>query len=133
MASSNAQTPLHLRANLGTHANLSIQAKPGKYPRAILPRSAIPVQQAVLQAPTLARLAAVASDSKSRLDSLNDLLPSALRAGVQAGPVEEDQWCLLAANSAVAAKLRQLGPVLLAHLRTQGWQVNAIRIKVQGR
>lgn len=127
MASSNAQTPLY------SHAKLSTQAQLGKYPRAILPRNATPVQQAVMQAPHLARLAAAASDSKSRLDSLNDLLPSALRAGVQAGPVEEDQWCLLAANSAVAAKLRQLSPALLAHLRTQGWQVSVIRIKVQGR
>lgn len=103
------------------------------YPKAIQPRKATSLQQAVQQAPTLARLAAAATDSQSRLNSLNHLLPSTLRAGVLAGPVVEDQWCLLAANNAVAAKLRQLSPVLLAHLRTQGWQVTAIRIKVQAR
>ena len=103
------------------------------YPRAIQPRTAPTVHQAAQQSPTLARLAAAAQDSKTCLDLLNHLLPAALRTGLQAGPLENGEWCLLAANSAVAAKLRQLGPALLAHLRSQGWQVTAIRIKVQGR
>jgi hypothetical protein len=53
-----------------------------------------------------------------------------MRSGVQAGPLHEGQWCLLAANSAVAAKLRQLAPALTAHLRTHGHAVNDIRIKI---
>lgn len=103
------------------------------YPRAKQPHTATSLQQAVQQAPTLARLTAAAQESQLRLNSLTHLLPSTLRAGVQAGPVDEDQWCLLAANSAIAAKLRQLSPSLITHLRNQGWQVTAIRIKVQAR
>lgn len=101
------------------------------YPKALQPRSATSLQQAVQQAPTLSRLAAAASKSQACLDALNSLLPAALRKGIKAGPLEDDQWCLLAANSAVAAKLRQLSPTLLEQLRTQGWEITAIRIKVQ--
>jgi broad-specificity NMP kinase len=45
--------------------------------------------------------------------------------------VDEQGWSLLAANAAVAAKLRQLQPRLEDRLRDRGWQVSAIRIKVQ--
>jgi hypothetical protein len=38
---------------------------------------------------------------------------------------------LLAANASVAAKLRQLQPRLEEVLRERGWQVNAVRVKVQ--
>jgi Dna[CI] antecedent, DciA len=87
--------------------------------------------QAIDKAPTLARLAAIARQSEEWLASITPLLPTALRTGVQAGPIEDKQWCLLAGNNAVAAKLRQLSPALSAHLRARGCEVNAIRIKVQ--
>ena len=48
-----------------------------------------------------------------------------------AGPVDENGWSLLAANAAVAAKLRQLQPRLEDLLRERGWAVSAIRVKVQ--
>ena len=117
------------RADQRTH----LHALRLNYPRAMQPRAVPNVHQAAQQSPTLARLAAAAQDSQTCLNILNHLLPSALRTGVQAGPLENGEWCLLAANSAVAAKLRQLSPALMAHLRSQGWQVTAIRIKVQGR
>jgi len=50
---------------------------------------------------------------------------------VQSGGVDDDTWCLLVPNSAVAAKLRQTVPALCAHLRTKGWNVNSIRVKVK--
>jgi hypothetical protein len=56
-----------------------------------------------------------------------------LRASVQAGPIEEGSWCLLVSSNAVAAKLRQLTPALLAHLNHKGLAVLAIRIKVHNR
>jgi hypothetical protein len=95
------------------------------------PRMATSVQQAVQQAPILARLAAVASQSQTYLEALAPWIPTALKNGIRAGPLEGGQWCLLAANSAVAAKLRQLSPTLLTQLQSQGWEVTAIRIKVQ--
>ena len=101
------------------------------YPRAVQPAQALSVMQAIDNAPTLARLATLARQSQDWLTSIAPLLPAALRTGVQAGPIDNQQWCLLAANNAVAAKLRQLSPALSAHLRAKGCEVNAIRIKVQ--
>jgi ethanolamine ammonia-lyase small subunit len=56
-----------------------------------------------------------------------------LRAGIQAGPIEDGAWCLLVSSNAVAAKLRQLLPALQAHLNSKGLGVASIRIKVQNR
>ena len=43
----------------------------------------------------------------------------------------EDQLILSAPNAAIASKLKQQTPKLLTHLQQQGWQISAIRIKVQ--
>jgi hypothetical protein len=102
-----------------------------RYPRALQPKQAIAVIDAVDGAPTLARLVSLARESQNWLAAIAQLLPPAMRSGVQAGPIENQQWCLLAANSAVAAKLRQLSPALTAHLRSKGCEIKAIRIKVQ--
>jgi hypothetical protein len=91
---------------------------------------AVPVSQAVERAPTLAVLAQRAQQSAHWLRLVSPLLPTALRTGVQAGPVQDQQWCLIVANSAVAAKLRQLAPALAAHLRSRGHEVQDIRIKI---
>ena len=69
----------------------------------------------------------------ARFEAIRALLPAALRAAVQAGPIEEDQWCLLVSSNAVAAKLRQFVPALQMHLEARGLPVAGIRIKVQGR
>ncbi len=79
----------------------------------------------------LAKLSDLATDSSARLNSLETLIPRNLRAGIQAGPIEGSEWCLLLDNNAVAAKLRQLLPAMQAHLRSKGWEVNSIRLKVQ--
>lgn len=94
---------------------------------------AIPLQQAVQESPTFARLASRVRESSERLQAIQGLLPAPLRASVQAGPIEEGSWCLLVSSNAVAAKLRQLVPALQAHLNGKGLGVTAIRIKVQGR
>jgi hypothetical protein len=91
----------------------------------------VTVQQASRESPTLARLAAMAEESSRRLQAVLPLLPAGMRASVQAGPVEGDSWCILVANTAAAAKLRQLLPALMAHLRTHGWPTQAIRLKVR--
>jgi hypothetical protein len=96
-----------------------------------MPKQALTVMQAVDGAPTLARLAAIAHQSQEWLATVASILPPALRGGILAGPIEGKEWCLIAQNSAVAAKLRQLSPALCAHLRTRGCEINAIRIKVQ--
>ena len=46
--------------------------------------------------------------------------------------LSQDTVVILAANSAAAAKLKQLCPRLMTLFQKQGWQVNAIKITVQG-
>jgi len=89
------------------------------------------LEQVVDSAPSLAQLSAIARDTQNRLKAIAPLLPVSLRALIQSGGVEGDSWCLLVPNSAVAAKLRQTLPALCAHLRTKGWNVNTIRVKVK--
>ncbi|EER61356.1 conserved hypothetical protein [Acidovorax delafieldii 2AN] len=92
---------------------------------------AITLQQASEDSPTLARLTALTRESTQRLQAIEMLIPVALRSTVQAGPIDGTTWCLLVKSNAAAAKLRQLLPALQAHLRSRGWEVNAIRLKIQ--
>ncbi|HEY9209286.1 MULTISPECIES: DciA family protein [Acidovorax] len=92
---------------------------------------AITLQQASEDSPTLAKLAALTRDSSERLQAIERLIPSALRSTVQAGPIDGGNWCLLVKSNAAAAKIRQLLPALLAHLRSRGWEVDSIRLKIQ--
>jgi len=94
---------------------------------------AIPLQQAAQESPTFALLANRIQASTQRMQTIRSLLPAPLRTSVQAGPIEDGQWCLLVSSNAVAAKLRQFVPALQAHLQSKGMSVNAIRIKVQSR
>ncbi|MFN3417003.1 MAG: DciA family protein [Caldimonas sp.] len=91
----------------------------------------LPIQEAMNRHTVLERLQQLMRESQSRLDGIRPLLPPALAAHVKAGPVDDAGWTLLAPNAAAAAKLRQLQPRLEAALRQQGWQVSAIRVKVQ--
>jgi len=93
--------------------------------------STVTVLQASMASPTLARLTELGRDSNERLRSILPLLPIALRSAVKSGPIEGATWCLLLDNSATAAKLRQIAPTLEAHLRSKGWAVESIRLKVQ--
>jgi len=94
-------------------------------------RPAIPLQQAAQEAPSLAKLLALARESSERLAAVQFLIPKPLRSAVQAGPIAGSDWCLLVNGNAAAAKLRQVVPALLAHLSSRGIQVSSIRLKVQ--
>ena len=76
-------------------------------------------------------LTALTRDSSERLKAIELLIPAGLRQSVQAGPIDGSTWCLLVKSNAAAAKIRQLLPALQAHLRSRGWEVNSIRLKVQ--
>lgn len=91
----------------------------------------VTVAQAAEDSPTLARLVQLARESGERLQAVLSLVPPALRPALRPGPIEGTTWCLLVDSNAAAAKLRQLLPALEAHLRSRGWQVTAIRLKVQ--
>jgi hypothetical protein len=94
---------------------------------------AVTLLEAAEGSPTLASLAARARDANERLAAVQDLIPAEMRAAVQAGPAEADVWCMLVNGSAAAAKLRQLAPMLQARLKSRGWDVSTIRIKVMSR
>ena len=87
--------------------------------------------QATQESETLSRLCDLATESAQRLKSVEPLLPLSLRSCIKPGPIEGPVWCLLLESNAAAAKVKQLVPALQAHLRSKGWEVNAIRLKVQ--
>ena len=87
--------------------------------------------QAAQDSPTLARLAELARESGERLKAIQPLIPEALRPAVKAGPIDGGTWCLLVGSNAAAAKLRQILPALQSRLADCGWEVTAIRLKVQ--
>ncbi|GKT20288.1 hypothetical protein [Acidovorax sp. SUPP3334] len=92
---------------------------------------AVTLLQATEKSPTLAKLAALTRESTERLKAVELLIPATLRPAIQAGPIEGPTWCLLVRSNAAAAKVRQLLPALQAHLRSRGWEVNSIRLKIQ--
>ena len=87
--------------------------------RASVP-SPTPVAQALLEHAGLAHLNQRLEASRRRLRLISAALPGPLAANVQAGPLDEDGWSLLAANAAVAAKLRHLLPRMEALLAQAG-------------
>jgi len=91
----------------------------------------MPIADALRQSTALTQLRQRLQDSADRLAAVRADLPAALAPHVKAGPVDEEGWSLLAANGAVAAKLRQLQPRLEQRLQQRGWKATAIRIKVQ--
>lgn len=94
---------------------------------------AIRIDDALQRSPSLIRLQQLMFDSNQRFEAIRPLLPATLSNHVLPGPVNDEGWSLLAANAAVAAKLRQLQPRLEEALRDRGWRVSAIRVKVGSR
>ena len=93
--------------------------------------AALPIGQALDNSAPLARLRGLLRESSARFAAIEPLLPPALAEQVSPGPVSEEGWALLAANSAVAAKLRQLAPRLEVALQERGWTQGALRIRVR--
>jgi len=73
--------------------------------------------------PGVTRMVALQKDCKAALPPMFDAC-----AVLQ---LDANQLVLSTPNAALAAKLKQQLPKLQEFLQTQGWQVNAIRLKVQ--
>ncbi len=101
-------------------------------PPPLVPAS-LPMARALERSEPLTRLRQRLLDSARRLAAIHQELPEPLRSQVTAGPVDDEGWTLLAANASVAAKLRHLQPRLQQTLCDRGWQVSAIRIRIQPR
>jgi hypothetical protein len=80
---------------------------------------------------TLVSLLRRVQDSRARLAALQPVLPPALWSAVEAGPLDETQWMLLARHGSVAAKLRQCVPQMETALAAAGFERRVIRIKVR--
>jgi len=89
------------------------------------------LEQAATEAPGLAALMERARRSKELLAHVLHRIPAGLRSQIQAGPLEETQWCLLVGNQAVATKLRHLSPLLLQELSQVDAKITDIRVKIQ--
>ncbi len=91
----------------------------------------VPLDAALRNSEPLAGLLQRVRQSQALLDHIAPLLPAALRPLVKAGPLDDAGWSLLVANSAAAAKLRQMLPQLLAELQKRGASVPEIRLRVR--
>jgi hypothetical protein len=94
---------------------------------------ALPLANALQGSEPLARLAERLKESKLRFECIEAVLPPSLATQALPGPVDAHGWTLLAVTPAVAAKLRQLVPLLEARLIQAGHSTLPIRIKVQPR
>ena len=80
--------------------------------------------------PGLARLMPGAMRVANLQKDIKNILPP-MYAGVDVLALQEGALSLAVPSSAVAAKLKQQLPKLQAGLQKKGWQVEAIRIKIQ--
>lgn len=78
----------------------------------------------------MVRLSQRLRDSSQRFQCIQAALPVQITSQLKPGPIDADGWTLLAANSAVAAKLRQLVPDLQSALTEHGHAALPIRVKV---
>lgn len=93
-------------------------------------RPSLPIRQALDRSEPLARLTLRLQQSRQRFEAIHDLLPAELCALVQPGPIDDQSWALIAANGAVAAKLRNMVPALQARLAGSGLAELVLRVKV---
>jgi hypothetical protein len=106
---------------------LASQSRP--HPNAMPPP--LPIAKALDASEPLARLTRRLRESKELFAAVEHLLPQTLRQHVHAGPIDDKNWTLLADNSAVAAKLKQLLPTLGSALIETGREAIAIKVRIQ--
>ena len=91
------------------------------------------LEQAAGAAPTLAALQERIRASSECLEFVRHLIPATLHKQVQAGPLNEGEWCLLVSSASASTKLRQLLPTIQKQLAERGSQVTSVRLKIQTR
>lgn len=78
-----------------------------------------------------AALRAGVAQMTSLLRDLEQLLPDYLTPHVEPGLIKDGTLTLFAAHNALAARLRQIEPRLLAELQARGWPVAALKVRVR--
>ncbi len=94
---------------------------------------ALPLAKALDDSAPLASLLRRLRQSRDCFDTIRYLMAPDLLARTRPGPFTDSDWCVLADNGAIAAKLRQLLPSFEAALRAHGHAAVAIKVKVQAR
>lgn len=89
------------------------------------------LEQAVGEAPSLAALQERIRASQHCLQLVRPLIPASLRQHVKAGPIQDNEWCILVGSASASTKLRQILPAMQQVLTQHAVQVQRIRIKVQ--
>lgn len=82
-------------------------------------------------APNLQNLLQEAKKLLALQDAWNQIAPRPLTTASSVGAVRGKTLIIYASNGAVAAKLRQLAPSLLAKIQERGLEITAIRVDVQ--
>lgn len=96
--------------------------------------------QVMDESSSLAQLSARLQASEQCLQTVLSLIPAPMRKAVRSGPLEpineqplttpEYYWVLLAENPSVAAKLRQLSPLMLQKLGKANISVQEVRVQI---
>ena len=89
------------------------------------------LHEAKQASPSLAKLTQQSQVSVERLAALQPLIPKPLQSSLSAGPIVDSVWCLIVNGNAAAAKIRQILPSLVIHLKKNGHDVSSIRLRVQ--
>ena len=92
--------------------------------------NALPLSEALNRSTPLALLRRRLDESRRRYAAIQSCIPAALAPHLVPGPIDEEGWTLIAANAAVAAKLRHLQPRMEEQLLELGFRALAVRIKV---
>jgi hypothetical protein len=87
------------------------------------------VLQAITESNTLSGLLTQMTQSKLCLELILKRIPLGLHTSLEAGPLNDQVWCLLVRNASAVAKLKQLEPMMLGALQAANLPVSSIRFK----
>ena len=64
--------------------------------------------------------------------AIGEAIPPAMRGAFEVIRLEAHALTLMVSSAAFAAKFRQIAPRVTTHLQSSGWNVNEIKLRVQG-
>ena len=94
------------------------------------PNKQFTLNQALDASPNMASLTQRIAASQRCLALVKRVVPPMLRDQLQAGPLDDQSWCILVPNPSVASKMRQLLPSIQATLRVHGFDLEQVVIKL---
>lgn len=92
---------------------------------------ATPIVEALASNDAFAHLREGVARLRSLEKDLGACLPDYLRTNVAAASANDGVLTLLTPHSALAARLRHLEPKLVGFLRTRGWSVDVVKVRIR--